>query len=324
MDGLQLPFNSHTVGTWRNINSGTGSDEVQYSADESCLIEWKGYEDPVRRDAIEPRIQAIASLLCCVDSVSGFRILRCKGYYHKPDRNAFGLAYSIPKSLTDRTITVSTLKWFLLRGEKSRKNLPDLGTRLSLAHALSSAVLGFHNVSWLHRRLSTAKVLFFYDTTQPLSALTEPYIIGFSYSRKNEPSAFTEGIDPNPQERDYLHPRYLKNDERFEPGFDYYSLGLMLFEIGVWKPLYDMIPPTGSAESIAKELLTEWMPVLKLRAGIEYSNCVKACLDDSLLKADPPAGAAAERSDEDNSTAIYLKFSESVVQKLARLSGYKI
>jgi len=85
-----------------------------------------------------------------------------------------------------------------------------------------------------------------------------------------------------------------------------------------------MIPPTGSPESIAKELLTGWMPMLKSRAGIEYSNCVKACLNDSLLKADSPAGAGAERSDEDNSTAIYLKFSEYVVQKLARLSGCKI
>jgi len=329
MDGLKLSFDSHTVGKWRNIQlddikSGTESDKVQYSADESCLIEWKRYEDPVRRDTIEPRIQAIASLLRCLPSVSRFRILPCKGYCHKPDRKAFGLAYSIPKSLTDRTITVSTLKWFLLQGEKSRKNFPDLGTRLSLAQALSSTVLDFHNVSWLHRRLLTANILFFHDTMQPLSALTEPYIIGILYSRKNEPSAFTEGVDPNPQERDYLHPRYLKNDERFEPGFDYYSLGLILFEIGVWKPLHDMIPPTGSPESIAKELLTGWMPVLKSRAGIEYSNCVKACLNDSLLRADPPAGAGAERSDEDNSTAIYLKFSESVVQKLARLSECKI
>ena len=253
-------------------------------------------------------------------------MLSCKGYCHKPSRSAFRLVYSIPESLTDPTqaTTVSTLKWFLQQGEKSCGNLPDLGTKLSLARALASTILDFRNVSWLHRRLSTVNILFFHDPRQPLSALTEPYIIGLLHSRKNERSAFTEGIDPNHKERDYLHPWYRENDARFEPGFDYFSLGLILFKIGVWRPLHIMISPVGSPKKIVKGLLTGWMPALRSRAGIEYGNCVEACLNDSLLEANVQTGNGAEISVKDNVTAILLKFSESVVQKLTRLCGYKI
>ncbi len=138
MNDLKLSFDSHIVENWRNIQlddikSETEFDKIQYSADESCLIEWKRYEDSVHRDTIEPRIQAIVSLLHCLLSIFRFRILFCKDYCHKLDRKAFELAYSISKSFTDRIIIVSTLKWFLLQGKKSRKNLLDLRTRLSLA-----------------------------------------------------------------------------------------------------------------------------------------------------------------------------------------------
>ena len=328
---LELPLDWHTATQWRNVQLGstksnTRSDNVQYNANESCLIEWKKYDDSIRRDAIKPRIQAVASLLHSLRSVSRFRILCCKGYCHKPRDSAFGLIYSIPESLIDptKTTAVSTLGWFLLQGKISRGSLPDLGTKLLLARALASTVLHLHNVSWLHRRPSTANIVFFHDPRQPLSALTEPYIIGLLHSRKNERSAFTEGINPNHEERDYLHPKYRENDARFELGFDYFSLGLILFEIGVWKPLREMIPPIGSAEKIIKELLSGWMPVLRSRAGFEYGDCVEACLNNSLLEANVRAGSGAELSDEDSTTAILLKFSESVVQKLTRLCGYKL
>lgn len=66
------------------------------------------------------------------------------------------------------------------------------------------------------------------------------------------------------------------------------------------------------------------MSVLKFRADIEYSNCVKTCLNDFLLEADSSIEADVERSDENNFIAIYLKFSKVVVQKLTRLSECKI
>ena len=53
MNELELSLNWHTARQWRNIQFGntkpsTRSNDVQYNADESCLIKWKRYEDSLR------------------------------------------------------------------------------------------------------------------------------------------------------------------------------------------------------------------------------------------------------------------------------------
>lgn len=119
----------------------------------------------------------------------------------------------------------------------------------------------FHLVGWLHKRLTSVNVAFF-----PLKKLSltekirEPYIISFNHSRPDDPVAFSGRFqDTNPHYH-YQHPAYLKSTSRYSPEFDYYSLALVLLEIGLWKPLSLIIPNlhSYSAEKIKRE--ARWIP----------------------------------------------------------------
>ena len=82
--------------------------------------------------------------------------------------------------------------------------------------------------------------------------LSRPYLIGFNHSRPNTKVAFTVGPLDNPGEEDYQHPQYaiygLK--KRFQPGYDYYSVGLVLLEMGLWASLGDLIE--GDIEDLTR------------------------------------------------------------------------
>ena len=64
----------------------------------------------------------------------------------------------------------------------------------------------------------------------------EPWLVGFEYSREDP------GFSENPRELEiskdiYRHPeRWGQPTRRFDKSHDVYSLGIILLEIGLWKP----------------------------------------------------------------------------------------
>lgn len=77
----------------------------------------------------------------------------------------------------------------------------------------------------------------------PVQGLPKPYFIGFNHSRPNSKNAFTDKPPRVPEEWDYQHPQYANSSGvRFRAEFDYYSIGLVLLEIGLWMRLKDLIP----------------------------------------------------------------------------------
>ncbi len=324
---VEMSLESGTIDQLDDIKHGNAADDIQYNKHESILIEWKGYDDPVRRESLKPRIQAIASLLHSIPSNPRFRNLQCQGYHHNVRRPAFGLVYSVPRADDVGQTHIQTLQDYLQKGEYSRRYRPSLGDRFQLAHNIVLAILEFHKVSWFHRSLSASNVIFVCGSRHPRSlALANPWIVGFMHSRPNEETAFTEGPGPNADDKDYSHPDYLENDRRFEPWFDYYSLGLILFEIGVWKSLHAMTEKGGTPREMLIKLSETWTPDLRMGAGVEYTNCVQVCLDGSLAIPSVVSSGEAEqpRAEEDRNAAAYMRFSTQVVQVLARLAEYSI
>ncbi|KAL9589524.1 MAG: hypothetical protein Q9203_001678 [Teloschistes exilis] len=74
---------------------------------------------------------------------------------------------------------------------------------------------------------------------------------------------------------DYCHPEYLKQTKqtkqvRYQPRFDWYSLGLVLLEIGLWRILGSMkratklgLPP----EELREHILLDYVPQLDFYMG---------------------------------------------------------
>ena len=69
--------------------------------------------------------------------------------------------------------------------------------------------------------------------------------------------------------------------QRYRQSFDYYSLGLVLLEIGLW----DTIVTSTEADSttmLRKVLMAKRLPLLGFTMGQAYSDVVTSCLDGSF------------------------------------------
>lgn len=319
---LEMEYNSILKGQSTEFHLIGPALSVLSDSEQSVLIEWRTYDDSYRHETILQRMQEIATLLTSTRSDPCFRNLRCRGFCKdsNPKSHALGLIYSFPTGIQGPRARIQTLSALL--DQKSRSALPDLGSRYALASSLASTVLAFHQASLLHKSLSASNIAFFrLSGTLSTPLLSDPYVIGFVHSRPDKANVFTEGLD-SLENRDYSHPDYLENDKRFEPWFDYYSLGLILFEIGMWRSLSKLTSEGGSPRKMVKMLMADHLSSLRLKAGCVYAECVRSCLDGSLES--PSSGDGITESTEKRGVAIRVNFTLSVVSKLNRLASYEI
>lgn len=109
----------------------------------------------------------------------------------------------------------------------------------------------------------------------------------------------------DPDDDIYRHPDYrAQNSRSFLPSFDIYSLGIMLFEIGMWRPVgYQGVRRnTGSSRPslethksdpnfIEKVVMDGPVMDLKRHMGVKYRDAVLACLSQDLDAIWDPARA---------------------------------
>lgn len=191
---------------------------------------------------------------------------------------------------------------------------PALGDKFKLAHALAASIAEFHKVGWLHKNISSSNIIFFSPQgSSPEKHISRPYVIGFSHSRPA--LGITKGYY-DIKFNDYQHPEYLKNELRFNSKFDYYSLGLVLLEIGYWESLHEMTQRwRGSSEEFRDRLLKKRVPRLKEKMGDTYFRAVDVCLRSGFE-------ANGESEDGvDGTTALHLEFGKLVVAQLAKCSA---
>ncbi|KAF5614656.1 serine threonine kinase [Fusarium tjaetaba] len=185
---------------------------------------------------------------------------------------------------------------------------PDLDDKFKLAATLATSLFELHTVGWLHKSLTSSNIVFFpsftllpdsfgkdTDVTEHgwaanSQSIREPYLVGFNHSRPDDPTTFTSGLTDS-ESRHYQHPAYLKAGVSYRLEFDYYSLGILLLEIGFWKPFSKITKDwSGSFEERRQRLLTNRVPKLAQHMGRDYSEasaaeeCSKLEDDDIFLE----------------------------------------
>lgn len=198
-----------------------------------------------------------------------------------------------------------------------------LTSRFRLAVDLATALFEFHKINWLHKSISSHNVVFFSRDSAHAWKLESPFITGFSHSRLNEAEQYSNLVhDQHEELRDYLHPTYRNSSAytRYTVQYDYYSLGLVLLEIGCWRPLKGLIRKEverkSSTEEIKQYLINTAKIVLPSTMGEKYSEAVVECLtgcNDSMTSGIVPALVV----EEGNAS---LKFERLVIRVLASCS----
>ncbi|KAL8658444.1 MAG: hypothetical protein Q9202_007561 [Teloschistes flavicans] len=270
-------------------------------------------------DELYNRIGAVVELLRTASRPDGnIRLLSPIGYFHEPINRVFRLAFEIPGSREagkDTTPEVTTLWQYI-----QVKSTPALEDRFLLARRLASTLSRLHQVKWLHKNISAFTVIFpalpLPDTRD--SAIPSPYLVGFNHSRPNDPKS----ISITPQYRievmDYCYPEYSSskpNQVRFQPQFDWYSLGLVLLEIGLWRTLGSMTKDKQGVTpaKLLEHVLHRYVPRLDFFMGRGYRKIVVSCLKAEV-------GRPSMKEDHDGAGLEGFDQMQTVEERLANCS----
>ncbi|KAF5536637.1 het-s domain-containing protein [Fusarium mexicanum] len=286
------------------------------------LVEWKvadsatanySQNDVLYHAAMLTRVQSLARLLQLKEKPAELRTLPCLGVVTKAGPSdavkLHGLIYHVP-STGFKTLAS------IVKASATNPNKPGdyfLEDRFSSAVVLCKAVLYLHISGWLHKGIRANNVLFFGKTTAAASKgteydLSQPYLVGFEFSRENTPNAMTEDVTNDLEWNLYRHPDVQgmpigadlagklegnsaeKGDPKPQRTFfsaihDIYAVGIVLLEIGLMKSALEMYEEEiqdpnyeHSAIGFKERILETQVSRLGQLVGREYFQAVKTCI----------------------------------------------
>ncbi|KAM6513272.1 hypothetical protein FALCPG4_015715 [Fusarium falciforme] len=281
---------------------------MQEPTSELVLVEWLRYRASWADGVIGPellrRLTSVVGLLHAESTAKIPGSLHCRGIFHDPSEPAFGVVYDLPLQGTQPV----TLHGLLSAARSPYR--PLLEYRFQLAFDICQCIYTFHKVGWLHRNLHSMNVLFFPPKgAKNAEWAKEPRILGFAGSRENQLDAVTLGPDDKTQLRNYQHPEYLAHKERYREEFDYYSVGMLLLEIGLWSPL-SKITESGrfqgvSNEQFKNEVIRNRVPQLSIFMGTRYMEATRTCLEGGFVEKTGGSG--------DGKRGCYMSFKSLVI-----------
>jgi len=285
---------------------------------------------------VAQRISRLARLLGDREKPSEFLVPECVGYVHDKERSRFGFVFKsldaspAPNGRLHPPPTPPTTLLELLSGGAPK---PSLTTRIRIARTVATSIWYLHATNWLHKGLRSENVVF--GRGSSATSMTKidirnekPFLCGFDYSRPADPGEETERPVENLLHDMYRHPKVQFDLPReggrsgFNKLHDVYSLGVVLFEIAVWKPVYEVLGvddgggPGAIKAAVAKSvesrlLAAENVAFLEAEAGDAVASAVRACLDGSLVDEQD-----ANMLSPDSNAQLQLQFGERVVRVL--------
>ena len=264
----------------------------QEGTEYEAWVEWRMAENLVRGSPEEKesklRTAALGQMLS-KDKPRGLSCPTCIGVIDDREVNGrFGWIFQMPEGSEQRT-TLKTLNSVLGQSEVK----PTLAERISLSVKLASTLLCLHTTDWLHKGIHSDNILF--PGGDAGLRIENAFLSGFDYSRPQSNKTTSRSLDPK---WDIYRWPGVQNEALKAGGFrktyDIYSLGLLLLEIGHWKPLNRLMNlkhwpvSSGQDSRIRGWLLQEDVgppfengnPLVQLRSvmGDKYWKATSRCL----------------------------------------------
>jgi hypothetical protein len=227
-------------------------------------------------------------------------ILPCPGIRELDSSLGFELYYSIPSNLVEPRSLRDLLSTPSARDKSGV--LHPLDHRMRLANNLATAVLYVHSEGqFVHKHIKPENIIVFScdgDQKFPYE-LGYPFLVGFDRSRSDAGRTSGRG-ESIPEDCIYQHPdRWgVITEHRFSMMHDVYSLGVVLLEIGLWKPfvrwgssgrqiaLKELIDLFGSKDGRPGDVRDRFIEMaqkfLPSKMGRKYTNVVVSCLSGNL------------------------------------------
>ena len=237
----------------------------------------KAFQEAV--EAMFKRVQELAAMLKVTPKPPELRVLDCLGSFHDARRRQFALVYELP---SEDALPVRLNK--LLRHGNSCLIYPEVGDKFALARALVRCIQSIHTSDWIHKSLSSLNIIFFPTTANDWNSVnfSEPFIIGFDHSRKDGKGQYSQGPVLNVGSQEYLHPEYRKRSTSARRSYDYYSLGLILLEIGLWMSISNIYEHKDYQEHSPAALRDKYINLCNQHLGKAmpriYQEVTKTCL----------------------------------------------
>ncbi|KAL9089810.1 MAG: hypothetical protein Q9165_005604 [Trypethelium subeluteriae] len=277
-DQLRLRRIIRSEDTWPGQERLSGASAV--------VAEYKPYSpsrDQSDMEALTARVSQLSALLKA-NKKDAFRALRCCGWEDEPANSRFVLYFEVPLRFQDPEPEYYSLSYLL----KSPKNLgrPSLNARLKVAHTLAKAVHSWHNIGWVHEGISSPHILFFVSHQRRAVLYDEPFLQGFDLARPNLAPSIGRHVD-DIAFNVYRHPaRQGPSREGHRKIHDYYSLGVVLLELGLWQNANAIVMPKRG-EMLEVSIMQQKLQVaardrLPHYAGESYGRAVTACLSGQL------------------------------------------
>ena len=229
------------LGDLSDMSAGSRTETNRASAiyrDGPVIIDWRSCRDDTWRkensEAFRLRTENLAKVLNSDLRPLGLCVLHCVGYLDRGTKLT-GYAFRPPPGYAASLKPISLLD--ILKRCRKAEDIAELGERFKLAKAVVSTIFEIHNLGWMHKNLLPSNILFWPKSDSDKEPdLCKPYIVGFDVSRMNRPDEVSEKLTSGPEDELYRHPKYKGDDPgRFLPSYDMYSLGVMLYEIGMWR-----------------------------------------------------------------------------------------
>lgn len=298
-----------------------------YYKSHPVIVEWKYYSASISPDLLtllKKRVSMLASQLQRSSQTSGFCTLGCVGYFDNAAMHRIGIVFEYPDS--DISSEVLSLRERMAQDRHDR-NVRDLTSRFAVAKALVMAVYCLHSVGWLHKSIRADNILFFESPGSDSHSLSAPFVCGFDFSRRDSPLEMTEDVSTillshyaDRERALYRHPELdlrapvlPSRDEdqeifnaqvleaesaaasfRFRKAYDVYSLGIILLEIGLWRPVKDLSSRKEPIEAFRQRIRKTLLPELRYRAGKIYFDIVRRCIEGDLGQDDIARGPVVE------------------------------
>jgi hypothetical protein len=212
------------------------------------------------------------------------KIPKSIGYYLDEVKLTLGLVYDLPPGVND-VVAPATLLSLLENRSLPRHQLAALEEKFALARSQAGTLLSLHTVGWLHKNLGSHSVMCFAGASGSRLDYDNALVGGFGISRPDEPTAVSLDVDmPDDSLNLYVHPDLrtsASNRPKFHRRHDIYSLGVALFEIGIW----DRVTRYGVRNNVPVQpydfqaRLVKYAEIeLSPRMGRRYAEVVKRCL----------------------------------------------